>query len=135
MGDEAYIQIMKQLTNNPKIISRRLGWKLLSRLIAAMPPNKGVSTYLQTFIIKDLQYVDNIPEDKEIKFLCLKELNTAIKSRVELDTPSEAKIPTTVRLLDRTRRVIEVAGNSTIEELTNLVVDELGLKKQLNWCM
>jgi Rho GTPase-activating protein 39 len=48
--DEIYCQVIKQLTNNPKVESMLKGWELMACLVVTFPPSKNFESYLENFI-------------------------------------------------------------------------------------
>lgn len=55
LRDEAYVQIMKQLTNNPNPESEQRGWMLLCLLCQAIPPSDGCVNFVLHFIDSKLK--------------------------------------------------------------------------------
>ena len=49
--DEIYVQICKQLTNNPKKESEYRGWQLLCMCVGCFPPTREFEHYLLNFIL------------------------------------------------------------------------------------
>jgi len=53
--DELYCQIMKQLTENPRFLSRREGWKVLCEVIRRFGPSSTLLPYVACFTTKHLK--------------------------------------------------------------------------------
>ena len=47
--DEIYMQVMKQLTDNPSIRSQKEGWDLLQHLIVSAPPSPKMMEFIRAF--------------------------------------------------------------------------------------
>jgi len=47
---EAYVQLMKQLTNNPSPASERLGWQLVALMLQCFPPDPMLENYVANFL-------------------------------------------------------------------------------------
>ena len=50
MRDEIYLQVRKQVTNNPSIESTRRGWQIFCGLVMAFTPSKIMESYIRDFI-------------------------------------------------------------------------------------
>ncbi|EPZ35453.1 MyTH4 domain-containing protein [Rozella allomycis CSF55] len=50
LRDEIYVQLCKQLTKNPNILSIYKGWELMCVLSTGFPPSKNFEEYLKSFI-------------------------------------------------------------------------------------
>jgi hypothetical protein len=53
LTDEVYIQICKQLTENPSLESCKNGWKLLSKLVTEVLPSDEFCEFLRAFLMKE----------------------------------------------------------------------------------
>ena len=47
---EVFVQLMKQLTENPAPASERLGWQLFSLLLQCYPPDSAIENYVTNFL-------------------------------------------------------------------------------------
>ena len=47
---EIYVQMLKQLTDNPSPSSQRLGWQLLTLLLQCFPPESTVENFVANFL-------------------------------------------------------------------------------------
>ncbi|CAN0085945.1 unnamed protein product, partial [Discosporangium mesarthrocarpum] len=59
---ELYVQVMKQLTENPKESSRQRCWEVVTMLLTCFPPPKEMENYVHFFVRS------NAPEDTREKF-------------------------------------------------------------------
>ncbi|KAJ9088740.1 hypothetical protein DSO57_1020145 [Entomophthora muscae] len=48
--DEIYVQVVKQLTDNPSPASIKLGWQILASIVICFPPSKNFQNYFKNFI-------------------------------------------------------------------------------------
>merc|ERR1711871_407327 len=55
LGDEVFVQVLKQLTCNPSRRSSLLGWKLLLQLCQQVPPSESLEEFLRSFLITSLR--------------------------------------------------------------------------------
>merc|ERR1719433_350357 len=55
MCDEVYVQVMKQLTDNPSQRSILLGWELLRTLCQEIPPSTELMEFVYYFARKAVQ--------------------------------------------------------------------------------
>eukprot|EP00929_Paragymnodinium_shiwhaense_P020153 TRINITY_DN13523_c0_g3_i3.p1 TRINITY_DN13523_c0_g3~~TRINITY_DN13523_c0_g3_i3.p1 ORF type:complete len:1520 (+),score=467.10 TRINITY_DN13523_c0_g3_i3:75-4562(+) len=53
MCDEVFVQVMKQLTNNPSTESLRRGWHLLQKLCSEVYPSAELSEFLRAFLQRE----------------------------------------------------------------------------------
>merc|ERR1712137_1509116 len=52
--DEIYVQVMKQLTGNPWVRSKLMGWKLLLLLTQNVQPTQELEAFLRAFLAKSI---------------------------------------------------------------------------------
>ncbi|CAB4376882.1 unnamed protein product [Rhizophagus irregularis] len=60
LRDEIYVQICKQLNENPHSESIRKGWELLCVIAVTFPPSKNFEAYLMQFIMEHFTYANQI---------------------------------------------------------------------------
>merc|ERR1712045_157845 len=66
MGDEVYLQVMKQLTDNPSAWSEKAGWELFKVLINRVLPSRRLQDFVQMFLQKNVKN-DGEEEERNIK--------------------------------------------------------------------
>ncbi|CAI2170444.1 2081_t:CDS:10, partial [Funneliformis geosporum] len=59
LRDEIYVQICKQLNDNPNVESIRKGWELLSVITVTFPPSKNLEAYLMQYIVDHFSKTEN----------------------------------------------------------------------------
>ncbi|CAJ0749620.1 14572_t:CDS:2 [Entrophospora sp. SA101] len=59
LRDEIYVQIYKQLNNNPSSVSIKKGWELLCVITITFPPSKNLESHLMRFISDNLNKKEN----------------------------------------------------------------------------
>ncbi|RIA84346.1 hypothetical protein C1645_808810 [Glomus cerebriforme] len=59
LRDEIYVQICKQLNENPNGDSIRKGWELLSVITVTFPPSKNFEAYLMQFTVDHFSHAEN----------------------------------------------------------------------------
>ena len=50
LRDEIYVQIIKQVTNNPNPSSTEKGWKMMSMCLHCFPPSREFENYLEIYL-------------------------------------------------------------------------------------
>jgi len=53
LTDETYLQVMKQLTNNPSVESMTKGWKLMVRMCSVLLPSEDLVDFVHAFLKKN----------------------------------------------------------------------------------
>ncbi|KAI7856712.1 Rho GTPase activation protein [Circinella umbellata] len=59
MRDEIYVQVCKQLNNNPRGTSIKKGWEILCTVCITFPPSKNLESYLTQFVQQHHQVTEN----------------------------------------------------------------------------
>nr|CAG8434818.1 933_t:CDS:2 [Entrophospora candida] len=59
LRDEIYVQIYKQLNNNPSSVSIKKGWELLCVITITFPPSKNLESHLMRFISDNINKKEN----------------------------------------------------------------------------
>ncbi|XP_047446348.1 unconventional myosin-VIIa-like isoform X2 [Mugil cephalus] len=126
--DEVYCQICKQLVNNNRIKSRKLGWILLSICLGAFPPTDLFLKYLESFVRR---------APSTYREYCMKRLRRIVATGerkeppcwVELEAAKSTKpIVVSVALPDGHAVSLHLESASTSAEVCQAVADRIGLK-------
>lgn len=67
---EIYVQLIKQINNNPDIRSELLGWKVMSIMSQHVEPAPELMEYLRAFLLKHKNRCKGVPELAEIATIC-----------------------------------------------------------------
>lgn len=62
---EAYMQLMKQLTDNPSADSVAKGWTMMTFLLSCFPPTATIENYVAVFIKSHVSVLSSV-----IRFSC-----------------------------------------------------------------
>jgi len=134
LRDEIYVQVMKQLTQNPNLRAELLGWKLLLLLCQQVGPSTHLLEFVRGFLQKTVNQRDN-SEIIQIANQCMADLNTTAAH--ENGTSSESnpnggadtsnKFKVHVQLMDQTARQTFVSKNDTLRELGGIMAEIVGI--------
>eukprot|EP00435_Cladocopium_sp_Y103_P015618 s2479_g3.t2 len=103
LADEVYVQVMKQLTENPSERSVVLGWKVMLRLCQQVRPSAKLDEFVRTFVMQSTKSPN--PEVEHMARQCVADLN--INSAPEEVLAAEGDlIPVTVVLIDHSVRKV-----------------------------
>ncbi|KAI9142002.1 hypothetical protein BKA69DRAFT_1070956 [Paraphysoderma sedebokerense] len=93
LRDEIYVQVCKQLTENPNNDSILKGWELISVIVVTFPPSKNFEDYLKDFIRSHF-HADDLRTDKinVIARHCGKKLDRICKVGPKGKTPTVPEI-------------------------------------------
>jgi hypothetical protein len=152
-GEELYMQIMKQLTNNPSSRSIAAGWELLGTFCKEVTPSDSIEGFLRVFVmqtIADLKAtivmasnVDahwNADEEKrkeQEKILaiarhCLSALND--HAAVGSDRRNGETIPVQVLMIDNNCRKVTINKNTTLGDLGEVMAKTIGVSNSKDFC-
>ena len=125
LGDEIFVQLMKQLTKNPSKRSALLGWKLMLLLCQHVSPSAELEEFLRTFFMTE---VKNKAEDSvEILHFakqCIADLNvTSSPDRVK-EHHGEV-IPVKIMLIDHSMRKLHAPADITLADLGERLAEQL----------
>ena len=89
LRDEVYIQLMKQLSHNPKTESAAKGWQLMCMCVSTFPPSEDFAMYLLNFIMGQASGVGTL---KNYSTYCLSTLEAMLTSGASGFVPSVEEI-------------------------------------------
>ncbi|KAF7730954.1 hypothetical protein EC973_001000 [Apophysomyces ossiformis] len=96
MRDEIYVQICKQLHNNPSRDSVRKGWEILCVVSVTFPPSKNLETYLNNFVEEHHHVKDNDLDimsrhvSTKLKRICVRGAKGKVLTAAEIERAKEA---------------------------------------------
>ncbi|KAL7754482.1 Lipase 5 [Sorochytrium milnesiophthora] len=90
MRDEIYVQVCKQLTNNPECTSVTKGWSIMCCLVCSFPPSRNFEEYLKNFIAERME--DRKCNVAPYAVFCRKKLERICKAGPRGKTPLAAEI-------------------------------------------
>eukprot|EP00929_Paragymnodinium_shiwhaense_P060081 TRINITY_DN3003_c0_g2_i1.p1 TRINITY_DN3003_c0_g2~~TRINITY_DN3003_c0_g2_i1.p1 ORF type:complete len:1722 (+),score=543.75 TRINITY_DN3003_c0_g2_i1:127-5292(+) len=142
MGDEVYVQIMKQMTQNPSKRSVLEGWRLLLLMCQQVAPSTQLEDFVRSFVLRHIaEYTQNsmcntrssTPSgDEEVVAIakqCIADLNlTAAPNKLAEVTAGEDLIPMQVYLIDNSTRKAHVKRTGTIADLVSAVATLLRIE-------
>eukprot|EP00931_Biecheleriopsis_adriatica_P049621 TRINITY_DN28706_c0_g1_i1.p1 TRINITY_DN28706_c0_g1~~TRINITY_DN28706_c0_g1_i1.p1 ORF type:complete len:1752 (+),score=268.07 TRINITY_DN28706_c0_g1_i1:97-5352(+) len=137
MRDEAYIQLLKQLTGNPSARSEWLGWQLLVQFCRAAPPSDELVDFVTCCCLEKVTSTEGQDEvDARAWQLaglaseCLKAIKAALPSKPAGEDTSGDLVGVVVYLIDGTSQNLFVPVATTLRELSTLLGSRIGVK---NW--
>merc|ERR1712232_342071 len=130
LANETYVQMLKQLTNNPSERSRLLGWKLMLLLCQQVRPSSDLEEFIRTFLMRSLRSESH--EAVVAVKQCIADLNVLVnpdkiaKANEEQDEgPNKDLIPIQVLLIDHSTRKVHAPKTATLTELAQRVAGQL----------
>jgi myosin-7 len=139
LRDEIYCQIIRQLTENPKVEQVARGWHLLCLCVVAFPPGKSLNKYLQAFIRRNT-------EDPNVGRCAIWSLNTLrlTKATQRRMPPSSMEIACVRNLnnlicrfyfLDGKAKAIGVDPSATGGDVVRVLADKIELQNVDGWAL
>lgn len=130
LADETYVQVMKQLTDNPSTRSVHLGWSLMLLLCQAVAPSEELEEFVRSFILRTmLTEKEEEGGDHEVLTLSkqsIADLNATIKSHKATTEQMDTDIRSVqVSLIDSSARRIKIAASATLSQLGKEVANQL----------
>eukprot|EP00397_Hematodinium_sp_SG-2012_P000534 GEMP01000535.1.p1 GENE.GEMP01000535.1~~GEMP01000535.1.p1 ORF type:complete len:1693 (+),score=408.54 GEMP01000535.1:315-5393(+) len=122
LRDEIYVQVMKQLTNNPMRPSEILGWTMLWLLCQEAAPSGELVEFVRAFMKKKIALQGDPEMDEIIRLAnqCLVDLDTTVaQEKGEIGTVNDEMISVTVQLMDETARKVFISKRATLTDLGN----------------
>lgn len=133
LGDETYVQLMKQLNNNPSKRSELEGWQLMLQMCQQVRPGSKLDDFLHAFLLMSAR--DN--DDEEIVRIarqCVADLNI-ITSPDKVMEDAEELMPVQVHLIDFTSRKLFVPKSCTLEQLSERMAQQLRIGSAKDFCL
>lgn len=122
LADEVYVQVMKQLTENPSERSVVLGWKVMLRLCQQVRPSAKLDEFVRTFVMQSTKSPNR--EVEHMARQCVADLN--INSAPEELLAAEGDlIPVTVVLIDHSVRKVRMPRSCTLRQLKERLGEQL----------
>lgn len=135
LRDEAYMQLCKQTTENPRIESTIKGWELMVFCLATFPPSKRLKDFLLDFIGRTIE--SKVDSNVTNLAQCCKEwLPQIVKmgqrkfvpSRVEIECLKDVKdVPIKVNLVDGTFKSFMVTPYVLVKNVEGLLIEKYNL--------
>lgn len=125
LSDETFVQVLKQLRENPSPKSMLEGWKLLLLLCQQVCPTAELEEFLRAFLLKAIQG-DNV-EVKTMAKQSILDLNT-LTSKSATKGLEKEDIPTTVvqvLLIDYSTRKLTMPTTATLSDLATRAAEQL----------
>lgn len=122
LADEAFVQVMKQLTHNPSRRSAGRGWELMLMMCQKIAPSNELYEYLRAFLFISLRAAEE--EMQDMVRQCLTEVNT-LPSADEDD----GLMSVTVMLIDFSMRKVRTPAKSSLRHMTDLISEQLRLSR------
>jgi len=130
MGDEIYVQLMKQLTRNPSRRSFHLGWKLMLELVMAeVCPSPDLMEFVRSFIVraKITNAEDHFMEVVDLATTSLQTLNALAKPA---EVEPEDMMTVSVSLIDGSMRKLKVKTVTNLEKLSEKMAELMKIHKK-----
>jgi len=120
-----YMQVMKQLRENPSRRSRLLGWKLMLMLCQQVRPSDSLDEFVRAFLMQAVndKNEDRIEEVASVARQCVADLNILQGD----DNPElgDDTVPVQILLIDNSTRKLHVKLNSTLAQMADQVATML----------
>lgn len=145
LKDEAYLQVYKQIHNNHEYQSFMAAYKMLGILASCfVPNNRDVFLFILKYLYDEMTENKNILVLNHIKYIFNRMMKTNEHERKNAPCTEEIEfieylrpIPIIVYIFDGTRINIEVESYTSIKEVKERVLKDLGLDLQnsMNYCL
>lgn len=124
LADEVYVQLMKQLTENPGSRSVRRGWELMLACCQHACPSSTLHEFLHTFLLLALKNVDGILQATVRQ--CIADLNiTASPEKLKEDN----RVSLTIMLIDHSTRKVRVPSSAKLRQLGEILAEQLRISE------
>eukprot|EP00437_Effrenium_voratum_P048200 CAMPEP_0181535406 /NCGR_PEP_ID=MMETSP1110-20121109/74238_1 /TAXON_ID=174948 /ORGANISM="Symbiodinium sp., Strain CCMP421" /LENGTH=1595 /DNA_ID=CAMNT_0023666783 /DNA_START=55 /DNA_END=4840 /DNA_ORIENTATION=+ len=121
LADEIYVQVMKQLRENPSDRSMTLGWKLMLRLCQQVQPSEKLDEFVRSFIMHGVKSSNS--EVEHMAKQCVADLN--INAAPDGVHEGADLLPVTVLLIDHSVRKVHMPRASTLQQLKVRLAEQL----------
>ena len=138
LRDEAYLQIYKQLHDNPKYVSLMRGWKLMAIMASCfVPKNNDIYNIILNFLFLSMQNEKEAQIINHIKYIFVRMIRIKGKERHHILSEEELNsiekllpIELPVKFFTGTQTVIKVESYTTIKELKIELMNKLDFNIQ-----
>mmetsp|Transcript_40494 Transcript_40494/g.109446 ORF Transcript_40494/g.109446 Transcript_40494/m.109446 type:complete len:1073 (-) Transcript_40494:203-3421(-) len=134
LADETYVQVMKQLTDNPSKRSVLEGWKLMLSLCQHVSPSTQLDDFLHTYLLQASRDATTHEEIGMIARQCIADLNI-ITSEETVMEDAEELTPVQVFLIDHTSRKLHIPKGTTLEQLAERMSQQLRIDNSKDFCL
>lgn len=112
LRDEAYLQLYKQLHDNPKFVSIMRGWKLMAVISSCfVPKNNDIYNLILNFLFFEMQNKNDVQIINHIKYIFVRMIRMKGKERHHV--PSEEELACIEKLIPIDLPVKFFTGNQT----------------------
>ena len=143
--DEAYLQIYKQLNENPSEKSFLRGLKMLAMMSSCfVPDNNNIYYVVLQFIYNKISTNKNKEILSNLKYIFNRMLKTSKHERTNVPCREELEfiellrpIPLTINLFDGTKVSINIEPYTTVKEMKNKIMEKLKISNEysINYCI
>jgi len=137
LRDEAYMQLCKQTTDNPRIESTTKGWELMVLCLATFPPSKRLKDFLMDYIGRTISSVNGNPNIIKLAKCCKLWLPQIVKMGQRKHYPSKLEIkclidvkdvPIKVHLVDNTTfKTFNVTPYNLVKDVEEWLIEKYNL--------
>eukprot|EP01006_Ploeotia_vitrea_P038499 TRINITY_DN66241_c8_g1_i1.p1 TRINITY_DN66241_c8_g1~~TRINITY_DN66241_c8_g1_i1.p1 ORF type:complete len:707 (+),score=392.65 TRINITY_DN66241_c8_g1_i1:360-2480(+) len=136
LRDEAYCQIIKQLTNNAVPSSVRRGWQLMGICTGIFPPSKEFMPYLEVFLDISLEQWKKHAELRQRILYCQQRLESTFLNGAREHAPVESEVTAAenmgsiavrIKLVDGTFKTMAIESQTKVDDLCGILRKKMGL--------
>lgn len=124
LGDEVYLQLLRQLTHNPSKRSEVLGWKLRLLLCQHVVPSDRLFECVREFLLVAVMQDGRLEETPMLARQCISDLKAVMAKQWVVEGDTE-QLPVRVLLIDNSTRKLHVQQSSTIGDVRDKVAEQL----------
>jgi len=133
LANEIYVQVMKQLTENPSPRSAAQGWKLMLGLCQTVAPSEDLQPFVHVFLMKMLahEYAErDFMIQADIK-QCSLDLNALTNKAKDPNSKGEVDDDVTLQvlLIDNSTRKVTIKSSTDLAQLGVILADQLRINK------